>query len=206
MGDFAFGGICALPFANPLSCNDDILLFAGAVPIQSVRMKKVLVLLVISAISATAWAQAKPKPAAPANCAPATVVAEALAKTRNTGNFHPRELEKIERMSTGMRNLVDVHAKLIAVSEAKPGLVVCPQAQVNAFVMESGKYIFVFAGLVEKYGHQPDWLAAVIAHELGHIGRRHFEFRKDSVGHLIAQANAAGYGEYYRSGDVDKAK
>ena len=172
-------------------------------------MKKALCFIALSVSLGGVHAQGKPKPQPSPeqlNCAPAAAVAESLAKTRSTGNFHPRELAKIEAMSTGMRNLVDVHKKLVAVSEVKPALVVCPQGEVNAFVMESGKYIFVFAGLIERYGREQGWLAAVLAHELGHIARRHFEFRNASVGHLIAQATSAGYGEYYRSGDIEKAK
>lgn len=156
-------------------------------------VKKLLVVLLLCGFAAPAQAQ----------CVEAAGLAEHLAKTRLRDKAGQ---EKLARVAKNIPNLIEVHAKLVAASDAKPGLAVCPSWEINAVVVEGGKHVYVYAGLVERYGHEPGHLAAVLAHEIGHISRRHFEYRRNARDYFVSQAKSAGYGEFYRSGDAKKAR
>ncbi len=156
-------------------------------------MKKTLLVLMLCNLATAAHAQ----------CVEPSGLAKHFARTKSGSKA---QQEKLARVVQSIPSLVEVHAKLIAASDVQPRLAICPLWQANALVIENGKHLFVFAGLLERYGHEPGFLAAVLAHEIGHISRRHFEFRRQAQDYFVAQAQSAGYGEFYRSGDVRKAK
>lgn len=165
-------------------------------------MKKTVLLAMLCLASAGVQAQSQQQ----LRCARAPELVQEVEKIRRSGKLHPKQQEKLALLVRNTQTLMKVHAQVLVVSEAKPGLAVCAAPEVNALVMEGGKDIFVFAGMVEKYGHEPGWLAAVIAHEIGHIARKHFDYRRNARDYLIGQAQSAAYGEFTRTGDVNKAR
>ncbi|MFH1321265.1 MAG: M48 family metallopeptidase [Bacteroidota bacterium] len=59
----------------------------------------------------------------------------------------------------------------IGLTDYEYNIIIIDNPQVNAFTLPGG-YIFVFSGLIE-FTDYPEELAAVLAHEIGHVEKRH---------------------------------
>lgn len=135
-------------------------------------------------------------------CDKAATFAEQIPKLRVS------DAEKqglLARLQVGLRNLIQAHARLIGVADVKPELVVCLSPMANAFVMEPGKPIFVLTGFLMRYGHDAEFLAAMLAHELGHLDRNHAGYRRYAIEYFKAYGNAVRNHEFYRTGDLTRA-
>lgn len=162
-------------------------------------MLRLLPLLGLLALSAGAHAQ---------NAAPALrcdAAARFSANLERARPLEPRRKEMVEKLRRATRNLVTAHERLVAVSDVKPELLVCLSRDINALVIDRGKPVFVMTGMLLAYGHEEDLLAAVLAHEIGHLARDHAGYRRKAVGAFAYQAQIAANAEFYRSGDYAKA-
>jgi hypothetical protein len=160
-----------------------------------------LALLLTVLLSAGAASAQKPPPGVA--CDSAVRFSSSLERTRP---LSAQRKATVERLKRATRNLISAHAKLVAVSEeVKPPLVVCLANEVNALVMDRTKPVFVMTGLLLRYGQEEDMLAAVLAHELGHLVRDHAGYRAKALGAFVYQAQTAANAEFYRTGDYTKA-
>ena len=116
-----------------------------------------------------------------------------------------KKQELVTRLSRAAHSLLEVHEKLILVSEVKPELLVCYSPEINAKVIDKDKPIFVFLGLLARYGHNPEFLAAVLAHELGHLARDHAGYRIRAEGVFQYNAVARAREAYYGTGSFGRA-
>lgn len=130
------------------------------------------------------------------NCVPPSqlvpFIKEELSGDRSKHALRDRYIEHIG-------NLVEVHAKLIAVSDTKPGVVICNSTSINARVIGKEHPILVNLGVVTRFGHDKELLAAVLAHELGHLDRHHFEYRNRAMGVFQYNAEAIAREEFRRT-------
>ena len=105
-----------------------------------------------------------------------------------------------------LRNVAEVHAKLIVATEVKPPLLICLSPDVNAKVYERGHPIFVMTGFLDRFGHDKDVLAAMLAHELGHLERDHAGYRKRAEGVFRYNAQLAGRSAFWRTNRYEQAR
>jgi len=93
----------------------------------------------------------------------------------------------------------------LSASKIKPGLVACFTDEVNAFVIRQDAPIFVTTGLLVRYGHDGEFLAGVLAHEMGHLARSHFDYQARALQTYEAHAQAVAEHDFYRNGNVAHA-
>ena len=159
-----------------------------------------LALLVAALLAAGAAAAQKPAPG---------LACEAAARfSANLERARPLSApakERLAHLRRATQHLVSAHGRLLAVSEVKPELVICLSREVQALVFDRSKPIFVSTGLLLRYGAEEDALAAVLAHELGHLVRDHAGYRAKALGAFVYHAQSAASAEFHRSGDYAKA-
>jgi metalloprotease len=112
----------------------------------------------------------------------------------------------VQALAARVRNLNQAHARLVAVASVKAPLEVCFSGVVNAFVTGANRPVVVFTGLLMRFGEDPDLLAAVLAHEFGHLSRQHFSYQQRAVAAYSAHASAVGRQDFYRTGDIAHAE
>jgi Zn-dependent protease with chaperone function len=147
----------------------------------------------------------EPKPFEPgSNCAIAPVFASRLESMKVV---EPRRRAAHQQLKEAVQTLLEVHVRLNAVSEKKPALMVCwEDTIVNAFARGTDGPVFFTTAILRKYGHQPDFIAGVLAHELAHIDRQHIEYKKRAIEAHAYYAQAVGRDALRKTGSLDQAK
>ncbi len=114
-----------------------------------------------------------------------------------TGEFQEVEDSSVQQ---AMRRIEGRLVEEVGVTEFEHDIRVIESDRVNAFTLPGG-YIFVCSGLIE-FSKSPEEVAAVVAHEIGHVEKRHvIERLKREFGKtmLLSVLGGSGGGEMIRS-------
>jgi tetratricopeptide (TPR) repeat protein len=111
----------------------------------------------------------------------------------------------ISKLVAAIGNLLSAHGRLLTVAKIQPGVSVCFADEINAYVMGNDAPIIVTSALLIKYGQDSEFLAAVLAHEMGHLQRAHFDYQANALKIYEAHARSLAEHEFYRTGNVRHA-